>query len=192
MAPRGRPPAQKVHYYQCVETCDLAYRAPDHRRERWPPNAVIGPPTTHWYRFEPYDEYKAQGVQTRSWLMTARPLAPSFLESRVKPARSAPGGVARQMGVPDAPDQGSGRYHKVNMRTKVKFRELHPSELTEHVRAHAVDACDGPASLQFDESVYEDPKVWMTEEQYEENELKEQERAERARTLIQDAVADIR
>ena len=147
----AKPPEE--YWYEAVIQVDMGFLGRDGRLERRARNAIEGEIIQKWYRFYPVDPERKLDNQLDCWLLTDRPLAPSYTELTVGRPRRAQGGVARQMNDPNAPEVGSGQRATVRMRSKVKFRLLDPArgEVSDHIRRNA-------KRLNLIESAYKDPE----------------------------------
>ena len=109
----------KSYYYECVYQVDVAFMAPDHRKERWPEKTMQPPIIRHSLRFNPAKYEGGRG----DILVVPRPLATHFTEPIHKTVKRK--------------NLRTNEYKDVPTETRIKFRLLEPDEIGDAVRKQA-------------------------------------------------------
>jgi hypothetical protein len=112
----------KSYYYECVYQVDVAFMAPDHRKERWPEGSMQPPMLRHSLRFNPAKYEGGMG----DILVVSRPLARHFTEPIKKTVKRR---NLRNLAMTE--------YKEIETESKVKFRLLDPDEIGDIARKRA-------------------------------------------------------
>ena len=117
----------KTYFYECVYQVDVAFMAPDHRKERWTEGAMQPPMLRHSLRFNPAKFGGGMG----DVLAVSRPLASHFTEPIKKTVKRK--------------NLRTNEYRDVETETRIKFRLLDSDEIGDTVRkkARRLDLIEG-------------------------------------------------
>lgn len=108
----------KTYFYQCVYPCEVGFLAPDHRKERIPPNVMVAPMVLHTFTLYPADPYNPK--KQADVLIVDRPLADHYVNE-------VPKVVSRK-------NLRTGEREDHETHSKIKFVLVPDNEVTDDMR----------------------------------------------------------